>query len=150
MASEPCIFDLDPGEIAFIPAGAVHEVVAGDQQPVCSVSFHMGSPYPLLILCRELNRLAGRELVSVPAGMDAREMGHAYYFEPSRYARRDQPEFDVLPARLADILVSALDTGEAREAGIRELLAQWWAESARNLAYQCPFPDAWMDQRRSG
>ena len=133
MTTVPWEFDLQPGQILFIPAGAVHEVVAEDDSAV-SVSFHMGCPYPALTLCRELNEMLGYEDVTLPVEMTSKEKFELYFFEPSNYIAASSQSADVLPGVLADGLMRVLRTQKTSRERLTEMLNAWW-----KLAIESPY-----------
>jgi len=140
MCETPESIDLEPGQILFIPAGAMHDVVASRAGPAVSVSLHMGSPYPLLTLCDELNALLGHADVSVPAHLQSREKFGIHLFEPARFAREEQGPRDRIPPALVEALIGVLQTRETDRDALSRLLAQWWKNAVASPHYQTPYP----------
>ena len=143
MASDPVEFDPQIGEVVFIPGGAVHQVNAAGREPVVSVSFHMGSPYPLLGLCCEINRLFGEECVYLPGHMRSSNKDSAYFFQPSGYVDRGFTRTDAIPDRLANDLLAVLESTRADRNQLRDLLSRWWQATSSTLSYQTPYPAQW-------
>lgn len=143
MASEPFEFDPEPGDVVFIPAGAVHQVNARGSEPAVSVSFHMGSPYPLSALCDQLNRLAGEECVLLPDHMQSTASKTAYFFQPSDYADSSPAHAGDIPEKLAAELLEVLQPKNSDRDQLRQLLSRWWKDSTGSKAYQTPYPANW-------
>jgi hypothetical protein len=138
MTSEPYAFNLSAGHVLFIPAGAVHEVVAGETS--VSVSFHLGAPYPLLALCSDLNSMLKRDEFCVPDGMDGAQKDTINYFAPARYVTSGHSVGDIPPALVRDLL-PVLQTTTVTEEETRNLLSSWWNSAASAKSYRGPLPD---------
>ena len=142
-SSQPMDLVLQPGQILFIPGGAMHEVVAGVSETAVSVSFHMGSPYPLLVLCKKLNRLLGENDIFLSFGMTSEEKSSLFFFEPSSYADRVNGHKHAIPEELAGPLADVLQSRSVHRSEIGALLEKWWQESVASPDYQGPYPAAW-------
>lgn len=143
MASEPEQYTLQRGDILFIPAGAAHEVTAGQQETSVSIGFHMGSPYPLRIFCRQLREMAKADCVTLPERMNGIDKNFAYYFEPSAYAANGDTARGTMPDALATALLAELEWHPDYRPGARELLDTWWRKAAAEKSYLIPFPKTW-------
>ena len=141
MTTEPIDFELTPGKILFIPSGAMHEVVAHGKQAAVSVSFHMGSPFPLLTLCLQLNRMVQGGEVSVPPYMKKTDKFNAYVFEPSRFIEKASGLDDGMPAELLKELSGVLQSKQVDSKTMRRLLANWWRLAMGGTLYQGPYPE---------
>jgi hypothetical protein len=139
MATRGQRFTVCAGQALFIPAGAMHEVVVGREQVSVSMSLHAGSPFPILELWNDLNRLSGHsEPFGLPEEMRRREKFHVCYFEPSRFHDKDRQTG--MPVALRDALQEALvcPRGISTER-LGELLDQWWQLATSKPCY--PGPD---------
>ncbi len=145
MNSQPVEFELKPGQVAFIPGGAIHDVAAYGKEPCVSLSLHMGSPYPLLILRNELNRILGEESVFLPAHMCSPTRYLAYLFQPSHFLDQHQSQTDGIPDGLSNELLDVLQSRTLNRDQLRNLLSQWWETSRKELNYQCPYPNEWLN-----
>jgi hypothetical protein len=100
----------------------------------------MGSPYPLLTLCDELNALLGASDVHLPAHMQSREKFGIYLFEPSRFAGESPGLRDRIPPALLAELMAVLRTTTTDRARLPGALAQWWRNAVTAPRYQTPYP----------
>jgi hypothetical protein len=141
MTSEPIDFELTPGKILFIPSGAMHEVIAHGKHAAVSVSFHMGSPFPLLTLCLQLNRMVQGGEVSVPPYMKKTDKFYAYFFEPSRFVEKASGLDDGMPAELLKELSGVLQSKQVHSKTMRRLLSNWWRLAMGGTMYQGPYPE---------
>ncbi len=141
MASEPLEFELQPGQALFIPAGAMHEVVAHGAEPAVSVSFHMGSPFPLLTLCAQLNRMLRGGTVSLPPYMSQTDKFNIYFFEPSRFATQAQGPDAGMPGELLKELAAVLQSRQVDPPTMHRLLSNWWRLALSRPVYQGPYPE---------
>jgi hypothetical protein len=141
MSSEPIDFDLNPGQVLFIPSGAMHEVVADGKQPNVSVSFHMGSPFPMLTLCAQLNRFVQGGEVSVPPYMKKIDKFNMYVFEPARFFGKASGIDDGMPAELLNGLSKVLRSRQVDSKTMRRLLSNWWRLAIDRQMYQGPYPE---------
>ena len=114
----------------------MHDVVAHKAGPAVSVSLHMGSPYPLLTLCEELNALLGSEDVEVPAHMRSRDKFGIHVFEPARFGG----DREHLPEALAVELLAVLSTRTIGREALQQVLDRWWRESVAAPHYRSPYP----------
>ena len=143
MRSQPVEFTFQPGQIVFIPGGAVHEVIAHGNTPAVSVSLHMGSPYPLVILCQQLNKLSGREVAQLPDAMRTFDKDEAWYFEPSAFMDRGHAEAGEIPAALFEALLNVMQYEEHDQSELQGLLNRWWQSAVQASSYFCPYPREW-------
>jgi hypothetical protein len=141
MASEPIDFELQPGQILFIPSGAMHEVVAHGEQPAVSVSFHMGSPFPMPTLCAQLNRMLKGGEVSLPPYMKATDKFNIYFFEPTRFIGQTGGPNQEMPAELMRALSGVLQSQQVDAQTMRTLLSAWWRFAMSRPVYQGPYPE---------
>lgn len=141
MSSDPVDFELEPGQVLFIPSGAMHEVIAHGEQPAVSVSFHMGSPFPLLTLCSQLNMMVRGGEVTVPPYMKKLDKFNMYFFEPSRFAGQPGEAGDGMPAELLKQLAGVLQSKQVDPAMLRRLLSNWWRLANSRPMYQGPYPE---------
>jgi hypothetical protein len=140
MASEPIDFELQPGQVLFIPAGAMHEVVAHGAQPAVSVSFHTGSPFPMLTLCAQLNRMLRGGEVSVPPYMKKTDKFNIYFFEPSRFVGQAKSPDAGMPGELLKELAAVLQSRQVDPPTLHRLLSNWWQLAMTRPVYQGPYP----------
>jgi hypothetical protein len=141
MTSEPIDFELKPGQILFIPSGAMHEVVALGKQPAVSVSYHMGSPFPMPTLCIQLNKLLKGGEVSLPPYMNSINKFKMYFFEPTRFIRKAGGLEDGMPEELYKALSGALQSRNVDSKTMRKLLSYWWQIAMSRPIYQGPYPE---------
>jgi hypothetical protein len=141
MTSEPIDFDLEPGQILFIPSGAMHEVIAIGQEPAVSVSFHMGSPFPMQTLCIQLNKMLNGGEVSLPPYMKSINKFKMYFFEPNSFIRTAGELNDSMPEELYKALVGVLQTKNVDSKTMHELLSSWWKIAMTHPLYQGPYPE---------
>jgi len=128
-------------QVLFIPSGAMREVVAHGEQPAVSVSFHMGSPFPLLTLCAQLNMMVRGGEVTVPPYMKKLDKFNMYFFEPSRFAGQPGDAGDGMPAELLTQLADVLQSKQVDPATTRRLLSNWWRLANSRPMYQGPYPE---------
>jgi hypothetical protein len=140
MATEPLDFELKPGQILFIPASAMHEVVAHGEQPAISVSFHMGSPYPLVVLCDQLNKLKPGVEVFLPPHLSRNLKFNLSFFQLSRFAHfGGGVDGKTVPPELSEALLSSLKSKKINSAEIKELLSVWWQLALNEPIYPGPW-----------
>ncbi|MGA9572344.1 MAG: cupin domain-containing protein [Lysobacterales bacterium] len=141
MASEPIDFELEPGQILYIPSGAMHEVIAHGEQAAVSVSFHMGSPFPILTLCAQLNRMVQGGKISVPPYMKKIDKFNLFFFEPTRFIDKDRSLDDGMPDRLLKELSGVLQSKQVYLKTMRRMLSNWWRLAMSRPMYQGPYPE---------
>lgn len=141
MASEPIDFELKPGQILFIPSGAMHEVVALGKQAAVSVSFHMGSPFPMPTLCIQLNKLLKGGEVSLPPYMKSINKFKMYFFEPTRFIKKAGGLDDPMPEELFKALSGVLQSKHVDSKTMHKLLSYWWQIAMSRPIYQGPYPE---------
>ena len=140
MTSEPLDFEMSPGQILFLPSGAMHEVVAHGAKAAVSVSYHMGSPFPLLTLCEQLNRMAPKAQISLPPEMMGQSKFEISFFQPTRHTDKMSVISDAMPNELANALTDVLRSQQLRPDAMRALLSDWWRLAVSQQAYQGPYP----------
>jgi len=124
----------------FIPAGAMHEVVAHGGQAAVSVSYHMGSPFPLLSLCAQLNKLhPGAEIV-LPQDLMGRRKFDITFFQPSRFSQAGMGGDGLMPKELAEALLGVLISNKLDKKALSELLSVWWRTARRQSVYPGAYP----------
>lgn len=141
MTTAPVDFEMKPGQVLFIPSGAMHEVVAVGNQPAVSVSFHMGSPFPMLTLCAQLNRFVQGGEIAVPPYMKKIDKFNMYFFEPSHFANRADAADDGMPVELLKGLSRVLRSKQLDSKAMRRLLSNWWGLALSRKMYQGPYPE---------
>jgi hypothetical protein len=141
MASTPMDFELEPGQVLFIPTGAMHEVVAYGDQPAVSVSFHMGSPFPMLTLCAQLNLMVQGGKIALPPYMTKLDKFNLFYFEPARFIDKNRNPDDPMPERLLKELSGVLRSKKVDLKTMRRMLSNWWLLLLSRPMYQGPFPE---------
>lgn len=141
MSSEPIDFEMEPGQVLFIPSGAMHEVVARGEEAAVSVSFHMGSPFPLLTLCTQLNWMVQGGEVTVPPYMMKIDKFNMYFFEPSRFVRQTSGPDGGMPEELLNELAGVLQSRQVDSVTMRRLLSNWWRLATSRNMYQGPYPE---------
>jgi hypothetical protein len=139
MKSEPIQFDLEPGQILFIPAGAMHEVVAEGSDPAVSISYHMGSPFPLLALRDQLNKMLKQGEISLPEEMCSTKKFDLFFFEPSRFIKKGDSDRE-MPRKLAKALSRVFQSRLLDRGSMLKLLNQWWRIAIKNPIYPGPYP----------
>lgn len=140
MTSEGQRFHLSAGQVLFIPAGAMHEVIVASEQVSVSLSLHTGSPFPVMELCRDLNYMSGQgNSFGLPQGMLHRDKFHVCYFDPALLAAGNSPER--MPDALRDALMQALapPPGFSQEQ-VAGLLDAWWRGALVTPRYPGPYP----------
>jgi hypothetical protein len=135
---EPEVFEMKPGQALFIPGGAMHDVVSDDT--TVSVSFHMGSVYPILNLSKELNEILGREEISVPESMASMVKDSIYFFQPSLFFVRGKTATKGMPDVLSKALSGVLIRQTLDESELRDLLSKWWDQVIDQPTYFSPYP----------
>lgn len=145
MASEPTDYDLEPGQVLFIPTGAMHEVISLGSEPSVSVSFHMGSPFPMEILCMHLNKLLNGGSVSLPNDMKSINKFEMYFFEPTRFHKKSNIKATKMPTQLKDAITRILLAKNVTPAVMEELLNTWWQIATSQIVYQGPYPERLVD-----
>jgi hypothetical protein len=141
MSSEPIDFELKPGQILFIPSGAMHEVIAHGRQAAVSVSFHMGSPFPMLTLCAQLNRMVRGGEVSLPPYMIKTDKFNLYFFEPTHFIGKASGSDNGMPDELIKQLSGVLQSKHVDSKMMRRLLSNWWRLAMSRTIYQGPYPE---------
>lgn len=141
MSSEPIDFEMEPGQILFIPSGAMHEVVARGEQPAVSVSFHMGSPFPLVTLCTQLNWMVRGGEVTLPQNMRKIDKFNMYFFEPSHFVRQGSTPDGGMPEKLLKELAGVLRSKQIDATTLRRMLSNWWRLANSRNMYQGPYPE---------
>jgi hypothetical protein len=141
MGSEPIDFELEPGQILFIPSGAMHEVVAHGAEPAVSVSFHMGSPFPVLTLCKQLNMMVQGGKLQVPPYMKKIDKFNLFYFEPSRFLDKNKSLDAGMPERLLKELSGVLQSKQIDLTTKRRMLSNWWRLAMTQNMYRGPYPE---------
>lgn len=140
-ATEPMDFEMDPGQILFIPSGAMHEVIAHGREPAVSVSFHMGSPFPLVTLCNQLNWMVQGGEVTLPPEMTRIDKFNMYFFEPSRFVQPAGNGDDGMPETLRNELANVLQSEQIDSATLHRMLSNWWRLARSRNMYQGPYPE---------
>lgn len=141
MSSTSVDFDLQPGQVLFIPSGAMHEVVADNEQPAVSVSFHMGSPFPMLTLCAQLNRFLQGGEITVPPHMKKIDKFNMYFFEPAHFFDKARGPDDGMPGALLAGLMKVLRSKQVDAKTMRRVLSNWWRLALRQQMYAGPYPE---------
>ncbi len=141
MTSKPIDFELEPGQILYIPSGAMHEVIAHGEETAVSVSFHMGSPFPMLTLCTQLNMMVQGGKVSVPPYMKKIDKFNLFFFEPTRFIEKDRNPDDGMPDRLLKELSGVLQSKQVDLKTMRRMLSNWWRLAMSRPMYQGPYPE---------
>ena len=141
MASRPIDFELEPGQILYIPSGAMHEVIAHGEETAVSVSFHMGSPFPMLTLCAQLNMMVQGGKLSVPPYMKKIDKFNLFFFEPTRFIEKDRSLDDGMPDRLLKELSGVLQSKQVDLKTMRRMLSNWWRLAMSQPMYQGPYPE---------
>ena len=139
MTSPPIDFELQPGQILFIPSGAMHEVVAHGKQAAVSVSYHMGSPFPMLTLCAQLNRMAPGGEISLPPYMQKTDKFNLYFFEPTRFIEKGGETGNGMPDELMKQLSGVLQSRHIDPKTMRALLSNWWRLAMSQNIYRGPY-----------
>ncbi len=131
-------YELAPGDVLFIPGGSMHEVTALGTEACVSVSFHMGSPHPLLVLAAQLNRLVpGGGDLRIPANMRGLDKFELWFFEPTWYLDGGGAE---MPERLREALLDCLSSESFSRSQTAELLTAWWQVAQQQSVYLGPYP----------
>ena len=140
MTSEPVEFELKPAQVLFIPAGSMHEVVAHSGQAAVSVSYHMGSPFPLMSLCAQLNKLHQGAEISLPQDLMGLRKFDITFFQPSRFVHAGAGDNEEMPQELAEALLGVLKSSKLNSAALHDLLSVWWRTARRQSIYPGPYP----------
>ena len=140
-SSEPIDFEMEPGQILFIPSGAMHEVIAHGKQAAVSVSFHMGSPFPLVTLCTQLNWMVRGGEVSLPPRMTKTDKFSMYYFEPSHYVQQGSASDDGMPEGLLNELAGVLRSKQIDSTTMHRMLSNWWRLAGSRNMYEGPYAE---------
>lgn len=143
MTTEPVDFELKPSQILFIPAGSMHEVVAHSGQAAVSVSYHMGSPFPLMSLCAQLNKLHPGAEITLPQDVMGLKKFDITFFQPSRFSQAEldwNQTAEVMPQELAEALLGVLKSSKLNSTALHQLLSVWWRTARRQSVYPGPYP----------
>lgn len=141
MATDPIDFELEPGQILFIPSGAMHEVVAHGEQPAVSISCHLGSPFPLVTLCKQLNWMVQGGQVTLPLKMRKIDKFNMYFFEPSHFVHQTGNPDDGMPKLLLRELAGVIRSKQVDSATLQRMLSNWWRLANSRSMYQGPYPE---------
>ena len=141
MASEPMDLDLKPRQVLFIPSGAMHEVISLGEEPAVSVSYHMGSPFPLPTLCIQLNKMLQGGSVSLTPNMKSINKFKMYFFEPTRFISKTKGLVGEMPEELYQSLTDVLQPKNISETTMRGLMSSWWHIAMTQPLYQGPYPE---------
>lgn len=141
MTSQPIDFELNPGQVLFIPSGAMHEVIALGNQPTVSVSFHMGSPFPMLTLCAQINLFVQGGEIFLPPYMKKIDKFNMYMFEPSHFVGKTNGQDDGMPAKLLNELSKVLRSKQVDSKTMRRILSNWWRLALSRQMYRGPYPE---------
>jgi hypothetical protein len=141
MTTEPIDFEMKPGQILFIPSGAMHEVTAHGKQAAVSVSFHVGSPFPILTLCAQLNRMVQGDELKLPPYMKKIDKFNLYFFEPTRFIDKASGIDDAMPEELIKELSGVLQSKHIDSKTMRRLLSNWWRLAMSRTMYKGPYPE---------
>lgn len=141
METDPIDFELEPGQVLFIPSGAMHEVVAHGEEPAVSVSFHMGSPFPVLTLCKQLNLMVQGGKIQVPPYMKKIDKFNLFFFEPTRFIDKTRSLEDGMPEVLLKELSGVLQSKQVDLQTRRRMLSNWWRLAMTRPMYQGPYPE---------
>ena len=132
-------FTVTAGQVLFIPAGAMHEVVVASDQVSVSMSLHAGAPFPVMELCRDLNHMSGQSgAIGLPEEMMRRDKFHVFYFDLAMF--HGESGRDGIPDALKSALLDTLirPPGYSLEQ-LGELLDFWWRQASSRPSY--PGPD---------
>jgi len=140
MTSEPVDFELKPSQILFIPAGSMHEVVAHSGQASVSVSYHMGSPFPLMSLCTQLNQLQPGAEISLSQDLMGLSKFDITFFQPSRFSQAGRGDDEAMPRELVEALLKVLKSSKLNSTSLHQLLSAWWRTARRQPVYPGPYP----------
>ena len=133
-------FKVSAGQALFIPGGAMHEVVVASNQVSVSMSLHMGSPFPIIELCRDLNHMGDHGCTfELSEEMMQKNKFRVFYFEPamfhSEHAQSRMP--DTLSEALLNVLIRPQGCSRERT---NELLDVWWRNAVITPRYPGPYP----------
>jgi hypothetical protein len=129
-------FTLTPGHVLFIPQGAMHEVTVESGESSVSFSCHLGGPYPVLSLTRDLQEAHGGEF-SLPEEYAGTTKADITHFQPGRY---DEASPDAMPAPLREELCRVIDAGDRSDEELSGFLDEWWASKRAQSTYGGPYP----------
>jgi ribosomal protein L16 Arg81 hydroxylase len=133
-ATEPVKLELAPGDAAFIPRGALHEVSIPRGEQSVSVSFRAGSPYLVRLLCADLceaqNKLGAFDL---PVNMRTLHKFRAAYFDPVTLSKGDSSRMPELLRR--ELLKTIQTPDDADRVKLPALLDEWWGGMVARRAY---------------
>lgn len=140
MTTEPVDFELKPSQILFIPAGSMHEVVARSGQAAVSVSYHMGSPFPLMSLCAQLNKLHPGAEITLPQDVMGLKKFDITFFQPSHFLQAGRGDIEAMPQELAEALMGVLKSSKLNSTALQQLLSLWWRTARSQSVYPGPYP----------
>ena len=129
-------FELNAGDVLFIPAGAVHEVTVNEGVTSLSLSFHLGGPYPVLALCNDLNaKYEDREF-----GLqdEYKKTGKPYItlFDPA-YGLADKAA-DCISTELCSKLCELIQS-DCSDEELTSFISEWWSEKRTTPSYKGPY-----------
>lgn len=144
--SLPCReFDLGPGEVLFIPSGAVHEVMVDSGYCSVSVGFHVGGPYPLLTLQRDLDEMFHGEHFELPENLSDTAKSDITYFDPALHCTGHCSEESSMPETLKNVLCEVFTTDTNDKSALAQQLDEWWQEKIKRPTYMGPYPQESYD-----
>lgn len=133
-------FRMVPGKALFIPDGAMHEVTVDANQVSVSMSLHMGSPHSVLNLCRDLDKMIGKDAAfSLPEQLSQTDKFHIFLFDPASLSTDTQT--DGMPKPLQEALLEVvMRPADVEHDALAKLLDRWWTDALVSPKYIGPYP----------
>ena len=131
-------FALQPGDVLFLPGGAAHEVTVDDGFSSVSLSYHLGCPYPLLVLLSDLKRSNAENNFTVADGDCLTQKFVIKFFNPGRHVNINETNVAHMLASLRDKLCSIIQT-DCSDAEFIKILDVWWENKLKKPTYAGPY-----------
>ena len=131
-------FELQPGEVLFIPAGAVHEVTVNEGYTSLSLSFHLGGSYPLMALCNDLN--TNQIDYKFTLQQKHKKTGKPYItlFDPSYKLVDNQTEAIKISPFLCEKLCGVIQS-DCSDDELAGYIEEWWFDKYNKPTYKGPY-----------
>jgi ribosomal protein L16 Arg81 hydroxylase len=141
MTSETIEFNLKTEQILFIPSGEMHEVISIGDEPSVSVSFHMGSPFPMLMLCIQLNKMLQGGKASSSPKMNSINKFKMHFLSILVSLMLTTKSHDEMPEEFYQALVSAMQSENIASKTMRVLMSSRQQIAMTQPLYQWPYPE---------
>ena len=131
-------FELEAGDVLFIPAGAVHEVTVNEGYTSLSLSFHLGGSYPLMALCNDLNTIQKDYKFTLQERHKKTGKPYITLFNPSYKLVDDQTETNKISSLLCEKLCEVIES-DCSDDELAGYIEEWWLDKYNNPTYRGPY-----------